>query len=454
MCAGRTVEGAGCVTWWGFSPALDLLNAGSLKQHGKLNILLVGSGDPRHILKTITGLKDTDTLHVWVIENCMEVVARQLLLLSLALSPQHSMGLHEKTEVFLEVFGNSEIRSQTEQTLKQTASQLSLTVTDTLSTSANPCLDTTMLRFKDRDELDRIFKQWIHPPSSQPLSKLWDSRVRHHLGTRYDSRLGCFDWDLTMKLHQWGCAVIHKQQYVRWREKGVAFEMREGLYQTTNHSLLSTRVFNHRGDRVPIRGYWGDIVSSPYLSFGIETENKTLLQTNNGQHTKTAQDISYHNVQEMFQVLACRGHTPSISHQNTQEGQGQDPLANHRTSSPQPEANQKSPENELLCLDGVNVTFLPVDSLSKLPDKQRFSHLFSAIYCSASMAHHLGPSLRQVAAPDAVLVVELAKYLLDLSKEQVKGFSEKVDDIAREAGFESSNGERSDLYSTYTLQKE
>ncbi|KAJ8364295.1 hypothetical protein SKAU_G00131260 [Synaphobranchus kaupii] len=453
MCAGRTVEGAGCMTWWGFSPALDLLNVVSRRQHGKRNILLVGSGDPRHILKTIAGLKGTDTLHVWVVENSLEVVARQLLLLSLALSPQHSMGLHEKTEVFLEVFGNSEIRSQSEQILKQTALQLSLTVTDTLNSSTNPCLDTTMLRFKDRDELDRIFKQWIHPPSSQSMPKLWDSRVRHHLGTRYDSRLGCFDWDLTMKLHQKGCGVINKQQYVRWRETGVAFEMREGLYQTTNHSLISTRLFNHRGDRVGIRGYWGDIVSSPYLSFGIETDIKALLQIQNGQYTKTAQDISYHNVQELFQALMCRSDIPSIP-QGTQEGQGQDPLANHRTSSPQPEANQRSPDNELLCLDGVNVTFMPVDSLSKLPNKQRFSNLFNTIYCSASLVHQLGPSLRQVTAPDAVLVVELAKYMLDLSKEQVKGFAEKVDDIAREAGFESANTEKSDVFSTYTLQKE
>ncbi|XDV47895.1 hypothetical protein PO909_017437, partial [Leuciscus waleckii] len=75
----RTVEGAGCVTWWGFGPARDLLNSeNTVRSDGELNVLLVGSGDPRHILKTITGLTDSDTLHVWVIENNMEVVARQL----------------------------------------------------------------------------------------------------------------------------------------------------------------------------------------------------------------------------------------------------------------------------------------------------------------------------------------------------------------------------------------
>ncbi|XP_021420940.2 dynein assembly factor 3, axonemal [Oncorhynchus mykiss] len=454
MSTGRTMEGAGCVTWWGFSPALDLLRRGSERQEGEVNVLLVGSGDPRHILKTIAGLRDTDTLHIWVIENSMDVVARQLLLLFLALTPQESMGLHEKTEVFLELFGNSEVRSQTEETLRHVATELSLSVTETLETPTNPCLDTTHLRFKERDDLDRIFKQWIHPPPSArsahvSIAKAWDGRVRQHLGTRYDSRAGCFDWDLTMKLHQKGCGVINKQHYKLWRERGVAFEMREGIYQMANESLLSTRVFSHRGDKMALRGYWGDIVSSPYLSFGIETDDEKLLQKQNGQHVKTAQDISYVNVQALFKSLSCRGGTPPTQ-ACSEEGKAL--VALEPVS--QPEAHHKSQINELMHLNGVSVTFLPLDSLSKLPEKQKYSHFFNSIYCAASMVHHLSPTLRQIAAPKAALVVELAKYLLDLTKEQEVGFAEKVEDVAKEAGFEPSQEEKRDVYATFALQEE
>lgn len=60
-------------------------------------------------------------------------------------------------------------------------------------------------QFKERDELVRIFKLWERPPSvPASVRKVWDARVRQHLGTRYDSRQGCFDWDLSMKLHQRG----------------------------------------------------------------------------------------------------------------------------------------------------------------------------------------------------------------------------------------------------------
>ncbi|XP_006805807.1 dynein assembly factor 3, axonemal-like [Neolamprologus brichardi] len=443
MSAGRTSEGAGCITWWGFSPARDLLHIGPKRCEGETNVLLVGSGDPRHILKTIAGLQDKQSVHIWVIENNMEVVARQLLLLYLALIPQDSMGINEKTEVFLDVFGNSEIRSPAEEVLQRVASQLSLSVTETMTTHA--CLNTTLLKFKERDELDRIFKLWIQTRSSSPehpapiMSKAWDYRVRQHLGTRYDSKKGCFDWDLTMKLHEKGCRVINRQQYMRWREQGLAFEMREGVYQITNPSLLSSRVFSRKGDKVAIRGYWGDIVSSPYLSFGIETDDKSLLKTQNGQPIKTAQDISFANLQGLFQSLSSRRGCPTTSQTYTD---AEDDTAIRTVSI-----------KDLMYPNGISVTFLPLDSFHKLPEKQKYSQFFNTIYFSASFVHQLGPMMRQIAAPDAVLVVELAKYILDLNKEQEAGFAKKVEDIALEAGFEPwHEGTSDDVHAVFVQQ--
>uniref|UniRef100_A0A3P8SLY9 Dynein axonemal assembly factor 3 n=1 Tax=Amphiprion percula TaxID=161767 RepID=A0A3P8SLY9_AMPPE len=315
MSAGRESEGPGSVSWWGFSPARDLL---PVRYEGEANVLLIGSGDPRHILKTIAGLQDTQSLHVWVIETSMEVVARQLLLLYLALIP--------KTEVFLEVFGNSEIRSQTEDTVRRAASQLSSSVTETLEAASHACLNTTLLKFKERDELATIFKLWIQPrpssSSSEPpapilMPKVWDYRVRQHLGTRYDSKKGCFDWDLTMKLHQKGqCGVINKQQYARWREQGLAFEMREGVYQIANPSLLSSRVFSRKGEKVAFRATGETLFPVLTSPFGIETDDKSLLKTQNGQHIKTAQDIAIANVQGLFQCLSSRRGCPTLMRLN------------------------------------------------------------------------------------------------------------------------------------------
>lgn len=51
-----------------------------------------------------------------------------------------------KAEVFLEVFGNSEVRSETWEVVRQAAAQLCHYVTDCLETDPHPCLDTTPLK--------------------------------------------------------------------------------------------------------------------------------------------------------------------------------------------------------------------------------------------------------------------------------------------------------------------
>uniref|UniRef100_A0A8C7XUP7 Dynein axonemal assembly factor 3 n=1 Tax=Oryzias sinensis TaxID=183150 RepID=A0A8C7XUP7_9TELE len=447
MSSGRRSEGAGCITWWGFSPALDLLSLGPAGSEEEIKVLLVGSGDPRHILKTISGLQEK-RLHVYVIETHMELVARQLLLLYIALIPQEIMGISEKAEVFLEVFGNSEIRSQTEEIVRQAASQLHLFVAETIETSPHDCLNTTHLKFKERDELAKIFKSWTRPSSPQhpapiSMSKAWDYRVRQHLGTRYDSPEGCFDWDLHMKLHKKGCGVINKQQYEQWRKRGLAFEMREGIYQIPNPTLLSSRVLSRTGDSVAYRGYWGDIVSSPYLSFGVETDDKSLLKTQNGKHIKTAQDISFANVQRLFQTLSSRRSCPATSEPDKE------------TEKPSMQPDLKSLRiKDLMHLTGVSLTILPLESVYKLPDKQKYSYFFNFMYFSVSCVHQLGPMMGQIAAPDAVLVVELAKYILDLSKEQEAGVAMKAASMALEAGFEARHdGSIDDVHAVFVKQK-
>lgn len=34
------------------------------------------------------------------------------------------------------------------------------------------------------------------------------------------------------------------------------------------------------------RGYWGDIVNSPFISLGIESKNRDLFKTANDKHVK------------------------------------------------------------------------------------------------------------------------------------------------------------------------
>ncbi|XP_059584119.1 dynein axonemal assembly factor 3 isoform X3 [Alligator mississippiensis] len=320
MTAAGTGTGFGTTTWWGFSPALDLqkecleasLDHVCQSEEGlsELNILLVGSVDGRHVLKTMCQAHrwPQRKINFYIVENNPEVLARQLLFLSLALEPQEKMGLQEKSETFLELLGNSLMRSPTATYLQEKSDIFIRLATDPdFQQCYLPVLDMAGLKFKERDQLEGIFRFWLHPdPQAFPIVRLWDLRVRQYLGTRYDTRNGVSDWDLNMKLHEQGASVINIREYTRWRDTGVAFELREGIYDTPNKTLASGRLLRLNGDRVPARGYWGDIATGPYILFGIETEEQSLLKTINGVPSKSAQEISLHNVTAMFHELAAR----------------------------------------------------------------------------------------------------------------------------------------------------
>lgn len=50
------------------------------------------------------------------------------------------------------------------------------------------------------------------------------------------------------------------------------------------------------GRSVVATGLWCDILCSPYHSFGVSTENKSLLEVSNKQFKHTAVEIARHNL--------------------------------------------------------------------------------------------------------------------------------------------------------------
>uniref|UniRef100_H2YJB7 Dynein axonemal assembly factor 3 n=1 Tax=Ciona savignyi TaxID=51511 RepID=H2YJB7_CIOSA len=212
---------------WGFSPALDLQKdlcdceclSDAPKEEGEalevVNILLIGCGDCRHILQTMARRKRhrKRKVHIYVVENNLELLGRHLLLLTLALEPSHRMGLQEKVELFAELYGNSMIRQQTVQYLQEKANLFIEMITDLdYFDERMPSIDLSQLKYKERDYLEGIFKFWREPnPRYFNISTVWDNRLRQYLGTRYDTRKGAFDWDLSMKLHDLGGKSHHEK---------------------------------------------------------------------------------------------------------------------------------------------------------------------------------------------------------------------------------------------------
>ncbi|KAL3841853.1 hypothetical protein ACJMK2_019950 [Sinanodonta woodiana] len=475
-------DGFGTITWWGFTPALDLQDEGSIlslkklqimdESQDKLNILLIGAGDLRHILTTVSRSKrhHTKKLHFYIIENNMELYARHMLFLALALEKQTRMGLQEKTELFLELFGNVLVRKQSEQYVERMANEFVKMVTnfDYLEKKL-PVLDLSQLKFKERDFLEAIFKLWRNPEAQVfDVTKAWDLRLRQYLGVRYDSRLNVFDWDLQMRLYQRNAEIISTREYKHWRNVGNAFEIRDGTYDTPNKTMASGLLFKHEGERVAKRGYWGDIIVSPYVALGITCEEKSFFKKMNNVYAKTAQDVAEFNMLSIFHELVTGEKyvlpAQEEKKQKTEEDSGpkiteiteeaaeevkegmkslEDVMDEYQKELEAELANKdhqtthKTPldeEYEAIPLENVKITFLPLNSLSELPKKGKYQKLFHIVYFANSLVHLLKPEVNPIFADKATTILESARYMLELKIEKVEEYADKVISIAKAAG--------------------
>lgn len=71
----------------------------------------------------------------------------------------------------------------------------------------------------------------------------------------------------------------------------------------TRTPFVECRLGNDQGRSVSAWGYWGDILNSPYHSFGTACEEESLFKISNKQHTHTAVDVAQYNVR------VCKSHS-------------------------------------------------------------------------------------------------------------------------------------------------
>ncbi len=52
-------------------------------------------------------------------------------------------------------------------------------------------------------------------------------------------------------------------------------------------------------------GFWGDILNSPYVNFGVTCEDKSMLAVSNKQFSRHAVDVGEHNLAVSQQATAA-----------------------------------------------------------------------------------------------------------------------------------------------------
>lgn len=190
--------------------------------------------------------------------------------------------IRQRSIIFLEIFGNCLVQERTSRYI----SRLGIELIDLIANhrgTLEGLVNLSGLKYRERDILEQIFTKYS-TRVEYPLQTYRDHRIRHHFGDRYDYRTNLIDWDYQMRM-KLVASIIHIKQYRQWRLNGVAFEFGDQTYTEANRTLCSyhegiIKKGKDRGLKKEVRGYWGDIVISPYIAFGVTADRPNQYANN------------------------------------------------------------------------------------------------------------------------------------------------------------------------------
>jgi len=344
------LDAIGFIHFWGNSPALDLLGDGQaaafgvaakgvspgdqyhkeepdpfeelpveeearepaaepapLPEEGPVNILVAGGADIRHLVKTVArrrGGGRGPKLRFYLHESNHEVLARHILFLQII--NNKALPARERMEVFLSVYGNTLVRERDCRYVAEIADEFVELVTDNSMHPLANVIDLNSLKFKDRDVLQEIFRGW-RADVPFDIEVLREQRLRGYYRDRYDFRKNMMDWDYQTHIKN-KAGIINWFHYKAFCHTGVAFETRLASYNTPNRTLASYTEAKDRtkGTTVQVRGFWGDIINSPYYAFSIETnpvDKPRLFKISGSQYRHTETDIAEFNVTDYLNQI-------------------------------------------------------------------------------------------------------------------------------------------------------
>lgn len=430
--------------YWGFSEALDLLH--EYEKHGngpsvdtikEINILLYGSGDARHILRTLSKslvCNRTIKINFFVIEGCLEIIARQMLLLNIALEPSTEFSLQNKTHTFMDVYGNSMLRPSSNSYICSKADVYLRAITD-LSGYAQqylPIFKFDRLKYSERDALENIFTFWKNNRNHvYNIGKYWEGRVRSDLGSRYDSRYGLFDWDLSMKLHYYGAQQICTQEYKHWRDVGIGFTFPEYEYCCPNKTLAVA--IQRNGEIFQHRGYLGDTTVGPFGTFGLQCSDSAMHKSFHGTNQYRATDITERNLFEIMYEIQEK--QPYEHHPTDSREFGGTQLVLSKVvpiidAELQSTNDLKDYDKPIISPNNITITFLSAEDVLKIQNKPEFCKFFDVVFIAQNYMPFVKQNFNNIFKPHAMVIFE-TKQLSTLRKEQITEFLMKIKELAK-----------------------
>ncbi|XP_060528930.1 dynein axonemal assembly factor 3 homolog isoform X2 [Cylas formicarius] len=382
----------------------------------------------------------------------METVAKQLLLLNTALQPESSIGLNQKTKIYMDLYGNALLRPSAARYLTNLAHDLLRMITDYDYLKKKMSIVTLNLKYKERDFIENLLKFWCSKNEFN-IVDCWDRRLRKDLGVRYDSKLGAFDWDLHMRLHEVGGKQICAQEYRSFRLNGVAFSWLESEVSKPNRSLVCAVVPN--GERFGHYGYLGDITVGPFVAYGLQCEDKSFAQSRNGQNAYRATDLTDRNLKQIFYEIE---HQMRYEHTKTNDFHLGGTVLKQANLVLDVGAVEPTPNSNRKCLapDDVTINFLSIDILNRMVTNEKYDRFFDIVYFASNYVKYIDRcTVQKITKSGGWVVVENPVFILSNRKKDLDEYARIINDQMPTEHFKKIECDiERDCYFKYTVRRD
>lgn len=406
----------------------------------EVNILLFGSGDPRHIIKAMAkNYQHQVKLNFFIVEGCASLIARHILLLSIVLEPMELLTPMAKTHLFMDIYGNSLIRSTSLGYMNSKAKHLIKCITDlTFNEQMQSQFDFSHLKYIERDTIECVLKFW-HDTAADgnrfDIGRLWMERNRQTLRDRFDARHGAYDWDHQMRLKDNGAHQICTQEYGHWRETGIAFTFPEYRQSHPNRTFA----IEMPRDRNRPHRYMGDMTTGPFCTFGLACANKMLLRSNFGQNVYRATDITEHNLYELFCEIHEQKPLDTESFRSHKLGATKietGKLLDSESTMTVQSGDLKRFNRTTILTPNIQITFLSINDIQSLIDGKKFQKQFDIIFVGRNCFPILKREFSEIFKPSALVLFETAQLSVQ-RKPEIADFLQKIRSMSKEMRLKS-----------------
>lgn len=332
----------------------------------------------------------------------------------------------------MELYGNTLVKPSTNGYLVKKSAQLIDVITDDAAKQhCLPIINLDALKYKERDSIENILKYWKINNGFDVIN-MWDRRVRNYLGVRYDHRNNLFDWDLHMNLHRIdGGNRVTGQEYIYWRDTGVAFTFMETDCTEPNYTFALALA--NDGDKITAVDYFGDMLNGPYSSFGLDCEDEDMLKTGNMRPLKRSTDLTERNLTRMFfeienrKPYKHRGETTDdlgviITELPNVKIQGTPTTASTRVTV-------KSERYPSIDVEDVEIHFFPRTAMADYPTLDRYKNYFDIMYCGHMYFEKMNSDIASMVKDGGVILMETRKYIINYKEKQHDDFKRKLTEL-------------------------